>query len=361
MQRLASHNVNEYFAITTKLSTLLLLLLILSLIGFGCGKNGDGGGSGSGNGNGSGNGSANNPTATAHDKKLETRFASNCINQRDIIKKEVWGIQKKPDRVRFAKTTFNDQNCLTPLVNLEYYATYDIQEDVVDVNGANRVTLTIEKTIITPLAKVTVDKFNNEKYCNFRDWQLDVEKNVTGLNCARNKYPNRGDKHYQISKIDENQLLMGDLSTGDGSSEAARPNKLNNEIVYYQTENSDANDNSGNGNNNNNNSSNNSANGTTTPGNGSNPSTCEIFGKWFSPHMGGRFFEFFKNNTYDFWWDKYEGSKTRGSYSVKKTTLYLDGESNPAFERITFSANCSKLELCVSVAPLDCHEPYTRR
>jgi hypothetical protein len=61
-----------------------------------------------------------------------------------------------------------------------------------------------------------VEDFNQRQVCGFSDWQLEVEKEISGRTCeifgSPQRIPAVGDKRYGIYQLKADQLLFGKLS-----------------------------------------------------------------------------------------------------------------------------------------------------
>ena len=82
---------------------------------------------------------------------------------------------------------------------------------------------TIKAKVNTPAAQVAA---NAEELCGFTDWQIGIEKDVTGLNCIEN-LPSSGGDFFQIFFLGDDRLFVGEIDD-DHSGETAdeRPETL---------------------------------------------------------------------------------------------------------------------------------------
>jgi hypothetical protein len=90
--------------------------------------------------------------------------------------------------------------------------------------GASDVDLVANHTWLTYTNSVAVSSANSSSFCGFTDWQLNVEKEVTGLVCAGEQQMAAGTRHYDLFKFENNMLYVGLKDAAhDGTAPEKRP------------------------------------------------------------------------------------------------------------------------------------------
>jgi hypothetical protein len=124
--------------------------------------------------------------------------------------------------------TFVEPSCASPVFTTEERGSYSTGDAVQGPEGARALDVVLRASFLTLQAQEYVDYYNEHAYCGFRDWQLGVAKDITGLTCGANQYPAAGSRFYDFYAFNtvDGELRM---ATGyydedhDGSSPEARP------------------------------------------------------------------------------------------------------------------------------------------
>jgi hypothetical protein len=124
----------------------------------------------------------------------------------------------------------NDNVCTTaPYAVSRYIMAYSFGNLVAGTNNVDYATVGVKMRYGNAVA---VSGANASAYCGFTDWQLNVEKDISGLSCTGINQDAVGSHHYSIFKIQNGNLYLGQTdATHDGNSVAARPTNF--DPIYY--------------------------------------------------------------------------------------------------------------------------------
>jgi hypothetical protein len=117
--------------------------------------------------------------------------------------------------------------------------TYEIGAAVDGVDGAHTLDLTIA-TFSATMSAPAAANYNDIEFCGFDDWEADVVKDLTGVECVvgeedTDTLPTQpGDKMYDIVLVADGgeTLTTGDTDEGEGDTEENRPTEIDDEIVW---------------------------------------------------------------------------------------------------------------------------------
>ena len=132
-------------------------------------------------------------------------------------------LQKKSD-LKLSAIAYEDENCKTPyLVFNRYFTIADKADEKID--------LKTEKVTYTVLSDEVARALKQINYCNIRNWQVNVEMDVTGVKCEDYQQLSRSQIYYQILKANENSLQFGNPTKGlSGLAPELRPTAFDREI-----------------------------------------------------------------------------------------------------------------------------------
>lgn len=128
-----------------------------------------------------------------------------------IIQKNIWTT---------THTAFEDTACEMPY--LVFQTRYKAKLQKTDVD------LTALEFSYTVLTDEVAEALNFIEYCGFHDWQKDITKTVTGLQCADFTVPASGEITYSIFEYNETGAINSELYLGvpsvfrDGKTPEAR-------------------------------------------------------------------------------------------------------------------------------------------
>ncbi len=124
--------------------------------------------------------------------------------------------------------SFKDSGCyFSPVVTQKIYGTFNVvPTNSSETNGT--MDSVIQTWVIVPTSSAAASSYNSLNYCGFNNWALNVEKNVTGLNCGTTTMPSAGTTEYSVYKVETSYIpgfapyfdavFPGDLSFGTKGS-----------------------------------------------------------------------------------------------------------------------------------------------
>ncbi len=119
---------------------------------------------------------------------------------------------------------FSDSECKRPEYTLGYIHDYTLSAMSSHVVGAYEVDFLLAKSEVTPTSAEGVKILNSSKFCNVKNWQLNVKRLIAKTNPCLGVSANL----YQIEKISTGRLSAGLLDASrDGSNPTLRPRILN--------------------------------------------------------------------------------------------------------------------------------------
>lgn len=125
---------------------------------------------------------------------------------------------------------YND-NCNVPRILDRTTRTYEVKNASL-VAGAFDINMLTQKVERNYFTKEYADLANKDKGFGYSDWTSLGVKDITGLrySAAYSYQAKANSMVYLIFKIDGSTYYGSDMTTGDGTTEALRPNKLNSSI-----------------------------------------------------------------------------------------------------------------------------------
>lgn len=154
----------------------------------------------------------------------------------DSLRSEIWNTNFKEDGTYSWKFfRYGDKACSAAKTTVEYPGTYEV---VGDVEGGVALNIVLGAYNFTVHDADMVAKLNEEKYCGFDDWAVDVTKNLGGVQCGESKKPGTGEMYYDLYQIVSAEGQADTVTFGagtkekDGSSAEKRPNTLDGDHVY---------------------------------------------------------------------------------------------------------------------------------
>lgn len=130
------------------------------------------------------------------------------IENKDLIKNSGFAVKI---------TAFEDVNCKTPYLNYNQYFSIDkIQNEAIN--------LRTDKITYTALTEEVASALRSINYCEFHNWKVSIETDVTGKSCDGFSQLSLGAFYYQIIKIESGLLKFGAFDENlDGRSVQNRP------------------------------------------------------------------------------------------------------------------------------------------
>jgi hypothetical protein len=134
-------------------------------------------------------------------------------------------------------TTFfyNDEECdgEAHAVKTRVYK-YEIGDAVSGLTNTYKVDYEVDSIEYELLTSGEVDSCNDLECYGFTDWEVESSKEIAGLEL----FPGVGleleigEEAFNIIKVSGDELYIGDLDTGDGSSDDERPTAVNDSDVF---------------------------------------------------------------------------------------------------------------------------------
>lgn len=114
-----------------------------------------------------------------------------------------------------------------PGCKVKYLAfTLDWQAEVKN----NFLDMNLRAFLVTPMTRETAEALNLSKYCGLIHWAAGKSQNVSGRLCNEKPVPAAGEKVYSIFELKNDQLRMGESSSGfDGKTPQSRHRILESE------------------------------------------------------------------------------------------------------------------------------------
>lgn len=157
----------------------------------------------------------------------------------DSVRSEIWNTQFKEDGTYSWKfKRYGDKACSAATTTVEYPGTYEV---VGEAEGGVALNIVLGAYNYTVHDADMVAKLNEEKYCGFDDWAVDVTKNLGGVQCGESKKPGTGETYYDLYKIVATEGQADTVTFGastedkDGSSSEKRPTTLDADHVYSRS------------------------------------------------------------------------------------------------------------------------------
>ncbi len=156
----------------------------------------------------------------AQSMMASTLFSQSCRNLgEDYLRFRLEtesGTFVKNSAVSVKITAFEDEKCQVPYLNYNQYFT------VVDFHDG-QLDLTAEKVTYQALSEEVASALRLIRYCDFSDWQKDIETSVTGKICEDYRQLQKDDTFYQILKIESQSLKLGFIDEKKRRSKRSKP------------------------------------------------------------------------------------------------------------------------------------------
>jgi hypothetical protein len=201
----------------TAVSLKNLSLLIISLTSFACAKGGGSGG-------------------IVGDPNLAFTWESECLKD-DAGRNFIMIMENTKKESKRTTTYFYDAKCdsaSTSDVWMTEYALGDRFTNAPDVYRINFTIKTVEKTYTND---AEINTANAISAYGFDDWATNEAKDVTGKKLAPTESfaePEADQVEYQIFKVEDDLITLGDISVVDADSEETRPTKLSSYLVLQK-------------------------------------------------------------------------------------------------------------------------------
>lgn len=115
---------------------------------------------------------------------------------------------------------YDDAYCTVEALTFYTFGTYSVGSTN---SVGTELNMTVQRVTSTPKNSTEATVNNIDVACGFSNWVANVEKNITGLICYGNQVAAAGSTTYQIFKIENDKLYLGDLSSGNANSPTTRP------------------------------------------------------------------------------------------------------------------------------------------
>lgn len=135
---------------------------------------------------------------------------------------------------KYNNITYLDNSCNDEIYRILYNRKYEIFSTTnTSFNEINFTTSDVKIIYLKQSGEFSVDTLNSTNAYGFNDWQINVEKDITGLSpdAESEPIPQKGETLYQIYQIIDNKLMIGDPRTGNSSTEEERPTEVNKDLI----------------------------------------------------------------------------------------------------------------------------------
>lgn len=128
----------------------------------------------------------------------------------------------------YEELSFSDAHCEDLFARFEVDMIYFDAGFNLTVENSRKIDLELKSIYLTYLREDVIELVNEGFLFGFENWEVGVPQNVTGLMAifGVDPLPYEGEKSFYIYAIRNDTLYFGDLTTGDGTSEAQRPTGL---------------------------------------------------------------------------------------------------------------------------------------
>lgn len=147
---------------------------------------------------------------------IQGEWKSECIQASEGLYVELYMNNDAETSTYEMDRYYNDPNCLKLRVKDQIVRSYTLGEG----NNIDFVVQSVTRTIYYQDDVVTA---NAEENYGFDDWQVGVAKDTSGMN---EQGVSTGENLYYIFKIEDGKFYGADLNSGDGKTEATRPNEF---------------------------------------------------------------------------------------------------------------------------------------
>ena len=168
-------------------------------------------------------------TLTPSIGKAEIRglYGTNCLEHAGIS--AVKDMILREQTMEIVQTVYSDLSCALPSYDFSFSGPYDLDA----TNGFLNYGYASIK--LQALDEKLVQRFNETLLCGFSDWQLNVPKEVSGLECGGQLIPASGSRAYDRikSRPEDESIQLGLITeTEDGLSEESRPSQFESLSFY---------------------------------------------------------------------------------------------------------------------------------
>lgn len=161
--------------------------------------------------------------------KAEIRglYGTNCLEGAGLS--AVKDMILREQTMEIVQTVYSDLLCTSPSYDFSFSGPYDLDETTGFLNYG------YASIKLQALDGKLVQRFNETLLCGYGDWQLNVPKEVTGLDCGGQLIPARGSRAFDRirSGPEDESIQLGLISeTEDGLSEETRPTEFESLSFY---------------------------------------------------------------------------------------------------------------------------------
>lgn len=166
-------------------------------------------------------------TPTLGQAEIRGLYGTNCLEGSGLS--AVKDMILREQTMEIVQTVYSDVHCTSPSYDFSFSGPYDLDETLGHLNYG------YASIKLQALDDKLVQKFNETLLCGFGDWQLNVPKDVTGLDCGGQLIPARGSRAFDRVRPgeDEGSIQLGLITEiEDGLSEETRPTQFESLSFY---------------------------------------------------------------------------------------------------------------------------------
>ena len=156
-----------------------------------------------------------------------------CINDETLNRSAKIELFFSASEVIYRNISYAKKLCEDEIYRVIHNRKYEIIEKNQDFNKINYITQSVKIRYAKQTGELSVDTLNSNESYGYNDWEINTEKDITGLapDSESDRMPQLGEVLYQIYKISENKMMIGDPGTGDSTSEEKRPTEVNEDFI----------------------------------------------------------------------------------------------------------------------------------
>ncbi len=157
--------------------------------------------------------------------EFDGNWKSSCAGQQGGYSTE--NIKIGENKIDYTVAVFGDAGCTNKYVDLVTVGTLDIGPMSQSIAMAHDTQIIFSKINLTPRSGFVTMMLNSKTMCGYKDWKVNVAKDVSGRECDGQQMPKIGDATYDLVSLQNSKLFYGEKTEeNDGTSPEKRPKKL---------------------------------------------------------------------------------------------------------------------------------------
>ncbi|MCX6130996.1 MAG: hypothetical protein NTX25_18300 [Proteobacteria bacterium] len=160
-------------------------------------------------------------TDAANTAIYEGKWKMPCIMDGDERLLITYEISKKSMIYSSEEFSKSDDNCLKSLKSVVAKGDFNLGKNIPEKTGVQEFDYTASSYLLTLHDASLVTSFNQNLFCGFSDWKIEVEKDLSKSECFMSK------TQYSLIKVESNKLFWGRTTDQlDESTAAKRPTEI---------------------------------------------------------------------------------------------------------------------------------------